>query len=409
MAGGDEPTLLPPLDGRMGPADGAGHGPDAAEFVDDGCRGAHGEERTSIAYVRQQPYYVFSLQHAYRVIGHDGLMVAKPIDPKTVSPAATALKQMRKRAGLSVREAAKLSGLSSGSSYQHWEDVTKSQFFKMDLVEKLAPMLIERGIPREEVYALAGVEPSTPGFPNKFDSARKFLSDLMIDRAVDATALSEALGQEPGYLEDYVIRGSPRMLPDKIREQLAERFEFDAESLDPGSYPAAAREPGKAEQVADLPAAYSGDLQPGTIEVGGTDFTAIGQYDAAFSAGQGSLLDPHEEPLGYHLVQAQWLHTVTHSSPDHLAVVRVDGDSMESTLHDGDWVLIDRKQTKALRAGIYAINAHGHCWIKRLNVSLSKKLIQIISDNKAYEIDELPEEEVTLIGRVISLVIRKIP
>src|SRR5690606_23982993 len=118
--------------------------------------------------------------------------------------------------------------------------------------------------------------------------------------------------------------------------------------------------------------------------------------------------DPEAEPLGFHLFEAQWLRSVTRAAPAHLAVLRVDGDSMEDTLRDGDFVLVDRSQSRFGREGIYALAIGENAWVKRLSLNLREKLIRIISDNPAYPPQELEEQELFLIGRVVWIVGRKV-
>lgn len=162
------------------------------------------------------------------------------------------------------------------------------------------------------------------------------------------------------------------------------------------------------DRAPDVLPAYSGSLAEEIIEIGGSEYVSVGRYDAALSAGPGSVLDPDAEPLGFHLFEAQWLRSVTRAAPAHLAVLRVDGDSMEDTLRDGDFVLVDRSQNRFGREGIYALAIGENAWVKRLSLNLRERLIRVISDNPAYPQQELDEHELFLIGRVVWIVGRKV-
>lgn len=149
-------------------------------------------------------------------------------------------------------------------------------------------------------------------------------------------------------------------------------------------------------------------LEPGIRQIGNVEYAAIGRFDAALSAGPGSLNHEHPEPLGYQLIERQWLQGVTRAAPDHLSVVRVANDSMERTLFDGDWVLVDHTQTRFEHEGIYALQVGMGTWVKRLTLNLREQLIRVISDNDKYPMQELPEDDIRLIGRVVSLVARRL-
>lgn len=147
---------------------------------------------------------------------------------------------------------------------------------------------------------------------------------------------------------------------------------------------------------------------PGIVEVDGTEFASIPRYDASLSAGPGSIIDPNAEPIGYHLIESQWLHAVTRAAPQHMAVIRVSGDSMEDTLSDGDWVLLDRTQSRAAQEGIYALQIDDTTWVKRLTLNLRERLIRVVSDNPRYPVQDLPPDDLTVIGRVVCIVARKV-
>lgn len=236
--------------------------------------------------------------------------------------AAQKLKKLRERTGLTVAATASLIGRQK-STYASYEDKYKKPYLPITLVKALAPHFASRGVSRQELFALAGV--------------------------------------------------------------------------DHGSWPT----PGLAEQAPAFKA-------PGIVEVDGTEFASIARYEASLSAGPGSIIDPHAEPIGYHLIEAQWLNAVTRAAPQNLAVIRVSGDSMEDTLSNGDWVLLDRTQTRAVEEGIYALQIDETTWVKRLTLNLRERLIRVVSDNPKYPVQDLPADDLTVVGRVVCIVARKV-
>lgn len=74
-------------------------------------------------------------------------------------PAARTLRALRVRAKLSIAEAAEAAGKEK-SSYQYYEDEFKKRLLPVELVMALAPLFEVRGVPKEELYALAGIKSS---------------------------------------------------------------------------------------------------------------------------------------------------------------------------------------------------------------------------------------------------------
>ena len=160
--------------------------------------------------------------------------------------------------------------------------------------------------------------------------------------------------------------------------------------------------------IPDQSPLYSGRLDAGVLQIDEQDYATIPRFDARLSAGPGSLLADEPEPLGYHLVEMQWLRLVTNTAPKHLATVQVDGDSMEPTLFDGDWVLVDTTQRRISRQGIFALRVFDSVWVKRLQPILSLGVIRIHSDNEAYDSEDVTEDLIQAIGRVVSIVARRL-
>lgn len=135
-------------------------------------------------------------------------------------------------------------------------------------------------------------------------------------------------------------------------------------------------------------------------------YAAIPVYDIRASAGPGAMNDPHGEPLFYYPFPIPWLGAVTRAGLEFLAMIRVDGDSMEPTLFNGDYVLINRAIRQVGRDGIYALRYSD--WdelrIKRCVRQARTKLLTIKSDNPIYPPEEgVSDDDIAVDGRAVWL------
>lgn len=92
------------------------------------------------------------------------------------------------------------------------------------------------------------------------------------------------------------------------------------------------------------------------------------------------------------------------SSPDNLKLFQASGDSMESKISDGDWLLVDVGRRDASISGVYIFTANGRYRCKRLNMTLDGRL-EVKSDNKKYDIEIVGPDsqiEIGIIGRVLN-------
>jgi phage repressor protein C with HTH and peptisase S24 domain len=62
----------------------------------------------------------------------------------------------------------------------------------------------------------------------------------------------------------------------------------------------------------------------------------------------------------------------------------VKGDSMQPTLWDGDEIVIDTRERRVDRDGIYVVTVRSDLKVKRIQVKMDGSLV-IKSDNAAYE------------------------
>lgn len=88
---------------------------------------------------------------------------------------------------------------------------------------------------------------------------------------------------------------------------------------------------------------------------------------------------------------------------DRLSAIRVDGDSMEGLLFDGDTVVLDHRRNSLEGEAVYVIRLDDHLYAKRLQRQFDGS-IHIISENKAYRDMIVPKDQLNdleIIGRVV--------
>lgn len=81
---------------------------------------------------------------------------------------------------------------------------------------------------------------------------------------------------------------------------------------------------------------------------------------------------------------AAFIRSLTDQNPETLAVMRVDGDAMEPTLHDGDQTLVDLTHTTVDRAGMFVFQQGDKAAIRRAIPQLGTGQVLIKADNPAY-------------------------
>jgi phage repressor protein C with HTH and peptisase S24 domain len=86
--------------------------------------------------------------------------------------------------------------------------------------------------------------------------------------------------------------------------------------------------------------------------------------------------------------------------PEHLATMRVEGDSMEPTMRSGDTLVVDRSPGRIVDGELYVIRDEGGLLIKRLQRQLGGK-VKLISDNLKYPQIDATVDELDIVGHII--------
>lgn len=147
---------------------------------------------------------------------------------------------------------------------------------------------------------------------------------------------------------------------------------------------------------------------------------AIPELDAKAGAGEGAVGEVMVLPMGggtisAHKISAEWLIPIDYlreavRDPSRAIVLPISGDSMMPNYAPGDRVVIDLSEHELRADGVYLISDGFNApQIKRLQIipfSVPRKC-RIISDNPAYQAQEVETDMVHIMGRVSAYVGRR--
>lgn len=123
-------------------------------------------------------------------------------------------------------------------------------------------------------------------------------------------------------------------------------------------------------------------------------------YDVAASAGGGSVVE-YEAEIYSLAFPPEYLKKLTSSSPAHLSIISVKGDSMDPTLVDDDVVLLDTSKTNLSFDGLFVIRFDDALHVKRVGRSAKPGYVIVISDNSAFRDIEADKGDLHVIGKVL--------
>jgi len=200
------------------------------------------------------------------------------------------------------------------------------------------------------------------------DAQRAALEALITENGTSLSELSRLLGRNAAYLQQYLVRGTPRLLSEADRALLARYF-------------------GVAE------ARLGGPEQEGLVEVA--------RLDVGASAGPGGLVEGEARRRRGAQFSPELLRALG-VRPEAASMIRVRGDSMVPTLEDGDEILVDRDRRRVEgRGGVFVIRLDGELMVKRLRAGVGG--IEVISDNPEWETRMVPARALDVVGRVAWL------
>jgi phage repressor protein C with HTH and peptisase S24 domain len=204
---------------------------------------------------------------------------------------------------------------------------------------------------------------------------RQRLLELAERQGVSLATLSELIGRNSSYLQQYIRKGSPRKLDEGDRATLARFF-------------------GVGEAELGAPEDNSPDSNR-AVRRG--DWVDIPRLPLDASAGPGAL-SAEERAFDAFRFSTRWLREQGLEA-GMLSAIAVAGDSMEPLLRDGDEILVDRTP-RPLREGIHVLRLGDTRLVKRVQQGKPGR-ITLISENPHYPPIEVGLDEVDVIGRVV--------
>lgn len=127
----------------------------------------------------------------------------------------------------------------------------------------------------------------------------------------------------------------------------------------------------------------------------------VPRYNVRASAGHG-VWNTAESVVDRLAFRREWI-SLMGLNPKRLAMIHVEGDSMEPTLFDNDIILINLDVTELKEDGVYVIQHRDVLRVKRIQNKMTGEVV-IRGDNHAYESETLmpaDAERLHVVGRVV--------
>lgn len=216
------------------------------------------------------------------------------------------------------------------------------------------------------------------------DGPRARLLELSQERGASLASLSELLGRNASYLQQFIRKGSPRKLEEGDRKTLARFFGVAEGEL------VATDDTAQEKSYAKVPRASD---SRGLAR----DWVEVARLDIGASAGPGAV-PAGEAAFDAFQFSRRWLSEQGLSGAQ-LSAITVEGDSMEPLLRDGDEILIDRR-TQPFRDGVHVVRLGDTLMVKRVAQAGAGRFA-LLSQNLSYPPVNVGAEEMEVIGRVV--------
>lgn len=215
------------------------------------------------------------------------------------------------------------------------------------------------------------------------DTIRSKIEELIRKQdGMDYASVSTALGKNTAYIQRYIKKRSPRVLSDTQRKIVAGLLGVDETELMTDE-----------QKVQAQRIAVFGSVKQTS------GLVSIDVLDARACCGNG-VENIGENIIGIWQIPKTEFQTITFANPESVKMLRVFGDSMEPTLKDGDWVLVDTSRNAVDSDGMFLIRMTSGLAVKRIQNTIGSDIV-IKSDNPKYDNITASASDVYVVGKVI--------
>lgn len=223
------------------------------------------------------------------------------------------------------------------------------------------------------------------------EEIREFLDKAIAEKGTNYRELSLAIGRKDQYIHQYIKYGLPRYLKEDDRRAIAIYLGIDEQELSPK------------QLFAPVPAHLGGVnyiAEKMTSFISKKDEAVIDIIDATACCGDGIENLP-EKVCGHWKLPVSEFKSITSGNPNNIKMLRVQGDSMQPTINEGDWVWVDTSNNFIGSDGLYMIRMATGLAVKRLQSGLNDVVIK--SDNTSYSDITASVGEIQIVGKVVYI------
>ena len=219
------------------------------------------------------------------------------------------------------------------------------------------------------------------------DPVRARLRTLLRENDLTMARASTALGRNRAYLQQYLVRGMPKVLGFQDSETLAKLLHCDPAELRHPTLP-----PRKAQ---------ARPRRPGPRVLPGIPLVPVPEMEVEVAAGGGAIVgESVDETARWYLPEAMVRHEGD-ADPKALRILRVKGDSMEPEMREGDRLLVDTAKRRPATGELFVLFDGTGLVVKRIETVPGEARLRLLSANPAYAPYTVLGVEVHIVGKVV--------